>query len=191
MATHSGILAWEILWTEKPGGLLSMGWQRYGNDWVHVRAHTHTGHTHTHTHTATHSSTLAWRIRGMEETGRLPSLGLHRVRHDWSDLAAAYCKNFKTIYSKFFLLILCAFVVMQTYDTFIHVKVMTNLDSILKSRHCFANKGPSSQGSGFSSSHVWMWELDYKEAEHWRIDAFELWCWRKLLRVLWTARRSN
>ena len=35
-----------------------------------------------------------------------------------------------------------------------------------------------------------MWELDYK-AEHWRTDAFELWCWRKLLRVPWTARRSN
>ena len=35
-------------------------------------------------------------------------------------------------------------------------KVMTNRDSILKSRHYFANKGPSSQGYGFSSSHVWM-----------------------------------
>ena len=35
-------------------------------------------------------------------------------------------------------------------------KVMSNLDSILKSRHYFANKGPSSQGYGFSSSHVWM-----------------------------------
>ena len=35
-------------------------------------------------------------------------------------------------------------------------KVMTNLDSILKSRHYFANKGPSSQGYGFSNSHVWM-----------------------------------
>ena len=35
-----------------------------------------------------------------------------------------------------------------------------------------------------------MWELDYK-AEHHRIDAFELWCWRRLLRVPWTARRSN
>ena len=40
---------------------------------------------------------------------------------------------------------------------------MTNLDSIFKSRHYFANKGPSSQGYGFSSGHVWMWELDYKE----------------------------
>ena len=43
-------------------------------------------------------------------------------------------------------------------------KVMTNLDNILKSRHYFANKGPSKQGSGFSSSHVWMWELDCEES---------------------------
>ena len=35
---------------------------------------------------------------------------------------------------------------------------------IKKQRHCFANTGPSSQGYGFSSSHVWMWELDYKES---------------------------
>ena len=43
----------------------------------------------------------------------------------------------------------------------------------------------------FFSSHVWMWELDSKESWAWRIDAFELWCWRRLLRVPWTARRSN
>ena len=42
-------------------------------------------------------------------------------------------------------------------------KVMTNLDSIFKSRH-IVNKGLSRQGYGFSSSHVWMWELDYKES---------------------------
>ena len=41
---------------------------------------------------------------------------------------------------------------------------MTNLESIFKSRHYFANKGPSSQGYDFSSGHVWMWELDYKES---------------------------
>ena len=41
-------------------------------------------------------------------------------------------------------------------------KVMPNLDSILKSRD-IANKGPSGQSYGFSSSHMWMWELDYKE----------------------------
>ena len=44
-------------------------------------------------------------------------------------------------------------------------KVVTNLDSILKKqRHYFANKGPSSQNYGFSSSHIWMTELDYKES---------------------------
>ena len=42
-------------------------------------------------------------------------------------------------------------------------KVMTNLDSILKSRD-ITNKGPYSRSCGFSSSHVWMWELDYKES---------------------------
>ena len=60
-----------------------------------------------------------------------------------------------------------------------------------KQTHYFANKGPSSQSYGFSSSHVWMWELDYKELWAPRIDAFELWCWRRLLRIPWTARRPN
>ena len=59
-----------------------------------------------------------------------------------------------------------------------------------KQRHSFVNKGLYSQSYGFSSSHVWMWELDLK-AECRRIDAFELWCWRRLLRVPWTARISN
>ena len=68
-------------------------------------------------------------------------------------------------------------------------KAMTNLDSMLKSRN-ITNQGPSSQSYGFTSSHVWMWET-IKKAECWRIDTFELWCWRRLLRVLWTARRSN
>ena len=42
----------------------------------------------------------------------------------------------------------------------------------------------------FSSSHVRMWVLDHN-AERWRTDVLELWCWRRLLRVTWTARRSN
>ena len=44
---------------------------------------------------------------------------------------------------------------------------------------------------GFSSSHVWMWELDYKKSWAPKNCAFELWCWRRLLRVPWTASRSN
>ena len=70
-------------------------------------------------------------------------------------------------------------------------QVMTNLDSIFKSRHYFANKGPSRQAYGFSSSHVWNKSWTIKKAERRRNDALELWCWRRLLRVPWTARRSN
>ena len=61
---------------------------------------------------------------------------------------------------------------------------------IKKQTHHFANKVSYSQTCGFSSSHVWMWELIHKEGECWRIDAFELWYWR-FLRVPCTARRSN
>ena len=63
--------------------------------------------------------------------------------------------------------------------------------NIQKQRHYFANKGPSSQSYGFSSSHVWMWELDCKESWALKNDAFKLWCWRRLLRVPWIAKRSN
>ena len=55
---------------------------------------------------------------------------------------------------------------------------------IKKQRHYFANKGLSCQTYGFSSSHVWMESWTIKRAEHQRIDAFELWCWRRLLSSL-------
>ena len=71
-------------------------------------------------------------------------------------------------------------------------KAMTKIGSILKKvETSLCQPSPSSQSHGFSSSHVWMWELDYKENWARRIDAFELWCWRRLLRVPWTARKSN
>ena len=62
---------------------------------------------------------------------------------------------------------------------------------IKKQRHYFANKDPSSQNYGFSSSHLWMWELENKESWVVRNDAFELLCWRRVLRVPWTTRKSN
>ena len=55
----------------------------------------------------------------------------------------------------------------------------------------FANQCPSSQSFGFSRSHVCMWELDYKESWVPKNWWFELLCWWRLLRVPWTARRSN
>ena len=62
---------------------------------------------------------------------------------------------------------------------------------IKKQRHYFANKGPSSQSYGFSSSRVWMWELDSKESWAWKNWCFWTVVWRRPLRVPWTARRSN
>ena len=71
-------------------------------------------------------------------------------------------------------------------------KVMTNLDSITKKqRHHFANKGLYSQSYGFSVVMYKHESWTIKKAEHQRIDAFELWGWRRLLRVPWTTRRSN
>ena len=70
-------------------------------------------------------------------------------------------------------------------------KVITNLDSILKQKHYFANKGLSSQGYGFPVVMYGCESWIVKKADRRRIDAFELWCWRRLLRVPWTARRSN
>ena len=71
-------------------------------------------------------------------------------------------------------------------------KVMTKPDSILKSRDI-----PLPTNVHLVKAMVYpvvmygceSWTI--KKAEHWRIDAFELWCWRRLLRVPWTARRSN
>ena len=67
---------------------------------------------------------------------------------------------------------------------------MTNLDSILKSKHYFANKGLLKAmifPVGMYRCESWT----IKKAKRQRIDAFELWCWRRLLRVPWASRRSN
>ena len=62
---------------------------------------------------------------------------------------------------------------------------------IKKQRHYFADKGLYSLSYDFSSNHIQMWEPGIKKAECQRIDAFKLWCWKRLSRVSWTARRSN
>ena len=62
---------------------------------------------------------------------------------------------------------------------------------VKKQRHYFVNKGPSSLGYGFYRSHGWCESWTIEKAEHGRIDSFELCCEKRLLRVPWTARRSN
>ena len=73
------------------------------------------------------------------------------------------------------------------------IKTRIDLDSIKKQRHYFAHKGSYSQSYVFFQESCMYgcesWTI--KKAEHGRIDVFKLCCWRRLLRVLWTARRSN
>ena len=69
---------------------------------------------------------------------------------------------------------------------------MTNLDSILKSRDVtLSTKVPLVKAMVFPVVMYGCENWTIKKAEHRRIDAFELWCWRRLLRVPWTARRYN
>ena len=71
-------------------------------------------------------------------------------------------------------------------------KAMTNLDSTLKSRDiALPTKVRLVKAVVFPVVMYGCESWTIKKAEHWRIDAFELWCWRRLLRVPWTSRRSN
>ena len=75
---------------------------------------------------------------------------------------------------------------------FLERKVMINLDSVLKSRDStLPTKIHLVKAMVFPVVMYGCKSWTIKKAEHQRIDAFELWCWRRLLRVLWTARRSN
>ena len=71
-------------------------------------------------------------------------------------------------------------------------KVMTNLDSIFKNRDItLPTRVRLVKAMVFLVVMYGYENWTVKKAECWRIDAFELWCWRRLLRVPWTARRSN
>ena len=71
-------------------------------------------------------------------------------------------------------------------------KVMTNMDSILKSRHTsLPTRVHLVKAMVFPVVTYGCESYTIKKAEHQRTDAFKLWCWRRLLRVLWSARRSN
>ena len=70
-------------------------------------------------------------------------------------------------------------------------KAMTKLDSILKSRDITLPKAHLGKAMLFPVVMYGCESWTIKKTEHQRMDAFELWCWRRLLRVPWTARRSN
>ena len=73
----------------------------------------------------------------------------------------------------------------------LEMKVMINLDSILKSRDTLSTKVHLVKAMVFPVIMYGCKSWTIKKVEHRRIDAFELWCWRRLLSIPWTARRSN
>ena len=82
---------------------------------------------------------------------------------------------------------------MKLKDTYsLEGKLLTNLDSISKSRDItLPTKVHVVKATVFPVVRYGCESWTVKKAEHWRVDASELWCWRRLLRVPWTARRSN
>ena len=72
-----------------------------------------------------------------------------------------------------------------------HAECNTDSTLLYSSSASLCPQRPSSQGCRFPGVMYGCQSWTIKKAEHWRMDAFELWCWRRLLRVLWTARRSN
>ena len=154
---------------------------------------------------ASHFSILAWRISWMEESGGLQYMRLQRVRHDWAVLIMASgpitsCQidgetvetvaDFIFLGSKITAGGDCRHEIKRRL--LLGRKVKTNLDSILKSRDItLPTKVHLVKAMVFP---VVMYGCECwtrKKAEGWRIDAFELWCWRRLLRVPWSAQRSN
>ena len=84
------------------------------------------------------------------------------------------------------------FVFLKTFYFILEYEVITNLDSILKSRDItLPTKVRLVKAMVFPMVMYGYESWTVKKAEHRRTDAFELWCWRRLLRVSWTARRSN
>ena len=85
------------------------------------------------------------------------------------------------------------FILLQVVDQISQHHLLKRLprQHIKKQRYYFSNKGPSNQGMVFPVVMYGCESWTVKKAEQRRIDAFELWCWRRLLRVPWTSRRSN
>ena len=170
---------------------------------------------------APHSSTLTWKSPWMEEPGRLQSMGSLRVRHKWAtslslflsctgkgngnpsqcsclenprDGGAWWAAVYGIAQSQTQLKRLSS----SSKNTMKKLlsskgrKVMTNLDSILKSRDItLSTKVCLVKAMVFPVVMYGCESWTIKKAECRIIDAFELWCWRRLLRVPWTARRSN
>ena len=145
---------------------------------------------------APHSSTLVWKIPWMEEPGRVQSMGLQRVGHDWAtELNWLRWGNNGNRERRYFLGLQnhCRWWLQPwNWKILLGRKAITNLDSILKSRDItLPTKVCLVKAVVFPLVMYGCESWTIKKPECRRIGGFELWCWRRLLRVPWTARRSN
>ena len=156
-------------------------------------SHTHT-HRHIHTHTHTHTHTQAYQSQYVLRALLLPQLTLGEFIHLLSK--ATWCALLMikmltetepaTLPQKILKSIQCLWVTLYVYS-----KGCVNMGPV-DSCHEILREVGSKQILGLHTS--WTYRCDswtIKKAEHWRIDAFKLWYWKSLLRVPWTARRSN
>ena len=191
MATHSSTLAWKIPWTEEPGRLQSMGSRRVGHDFVtslslftymHWRRKWQSTPVFLPGESQGQGSLVGCRLWDCTELG-MTSWEIDR-------------KTVETV-SDF---IFWGSKIPQDGDCsheikrhlLLRRKVMTNLDSIFKSRDItLPTKVHLVKAMIFPVVIYGCESWTVKKAEHRRINAFEMWCWRRLLKVPWTARRSN
>ena len=123
---------------------------------------------------ATHSSTLAWKIPCAEKPGRLQSMGSWRVRHNWATSLSLF--TFMHWRRK-----------RQPTPVFLPGESQGRWAAV----YGVVQRQTRLKWLSSSSSKYGCESWTMKKAEHRRMDAFELWFWRRLLRVPWTARRSN
>ena len=186
MAMHPSILAWKIPWTEEPGGAWRS--QRVWHNWAHTHTHTH-AHSNTHTHHQFVQSKwrVKWKIISLPLRGRLVlvspdsvllnSLQPHDLQHPrllWPALSPGHLLSTRCL-----CFLICSLAI-------------TNLHSILKSRDItLTTKVRIIKAIVFPVVMFRCESWTIKKAEPRRTDAVQWWCWRTLLRVPWTVRRSN
>ena len=174
---------------EEPGGLQSMG----SLSWTRLSNFTFTFHFHAlEKEMATHSVFLPG-----ESQGRGSLVGFHLWGHAESDTTEAFQQQMGKQWLTLFLgapeslqMVIAAMKFKR--PLFLLREAMTNLDSICKSRDItLSTKVHLVKVMVFPVVMYGCESWTIKKAEHLRIDAFELWCWGRLLRIPWTARRSN
>ena len=170
MATHSSVLAWRIPWMEKPGRLQSMGSHRVGHDWSDLAAAFMLLYLSVVLSFALlSSSTFAMKRNGLHSKYEDYGIWFHHFMADrWGKSGKSVRFHFLGLQSH------CGWG-LQPWNSKTIAPWKKSYDKpregVKKQRHHFANKGPCSQSYGFSSSHVWMWELDHKDS--W---ALKNWC---------------